>query len=59
METLKYSIFGLAWLLACLFIVYIIRSRKSQSNFRKGLTLIMISFVLGITLLMLLLLKYN
>lgn len=59
MEIIKYSIFGLAWLLACLFIVYIIRSKKSQSDFRKGLTLIMISFVLGITLLVILLLKYN
>ena len=53
-ETLSYGLFGLLWLLGCGFMVYIIRSRKMQSNFSNGLKLILVSFLLGLMLLLLL-----
>ncbi len=49
-----YTLFTLLWLAGCLFMVYIIRSKKLQSNFSNGLKLLLISFLIGLTLLIIL-----
>ena len=46
-EFLKYLSFGLLWLSACLWIIYIIKSKKIQANFEWGLKLILFSFLIG------------
>ncbi len=48
----EYGWLGLLWFLGCAFMVYIIRAKKMQSDFKRGLKLIMFSFLLGLTLLL-------